>query len=98
MAANEIIWFGDSLVTLYHTIPKYFDIAMMFLLQGFLQTVLGYMRDDNCLLGCFKKCLYKQFFAARNSTVQNQLHTCFMKNWDEKFIFLDDKVRESDSY
>ena len=22
MAANEIIWFGDSLVTLYHTIPE----------------------------------------------------------------------------
>ena len=71
---------------------------MMFLLQGFLQTVLGYMRDNNCLLGCFKKCSYKQFFAARNSTLQNQLHTCLMKNWDEKFILLDDKVRESDSY
>ena len=22
MAANEIVWFGDSLVHLYHTIPK----------------------------------------------------------------------------
>ena len=25
MAANEIIWFGDSLVTLYHTIPEIND-------------------------------------------------------------------------
>ena len=24
MAANEIIWFGDSLVHLYHTIPEIF--------------------------------------------------------------------------
>ena len=26
MAANEIIWFGDSLVTLYHTIPNILNI------------------------------------------------------------------------
>ena len=54
-------------------------LTILFMLQGFLQTELGYKRVDNCTYGCATRMFLAQFMGSMIVTVNNQLYTCVIE-------------------
>ena len=66
--------------------PPGIVLKILFMLQGLLQTVLGYKRVDNCMYGCATRMFVAQFMGSLIATVHSQLYTCLI-GW-EKYSFV----------